>query len=82
MVVLSILGGRGRLETPVEEVAGVESDAKQIGWDASELRGADADDANDGAVYSSNYPSLPEPPVPRTRLHVPKYLGGPGATGR
>ena len=38
MVVLSILEGRGRLETPVEEVAGVESDAKQIGGDESELR--------------------------------------------
>ena len=45
---------------PVDQVAGVESNAKEIGGDESELRGLDADDTNDRAVNGSNYPALPE----------------------
>ena len=45
---------------PVDEVAGVECDAEEIGGDEAELGGADADDADDGAVNGSNYPSLPQ----------------------
>ena len=45
---------------PVDEVAGVEGDAKEIGGDESELSSADANDAYDGAVDSSDDPSLPE----------------------
>jgi len=44
----------------VDQVAGVESNAKEIGGDESELRGLDADDTNDRAVNGSNYPALPE----------------------
>ena len=45
---------------PVDEVAGVEGDAKEIGGDESELGGADADDADDGAIDSGDDPALPE----------------------
>ena len=45
---------------PVDEVAGVESDAEKIGGDESELRGLDANDTNDRAVNGSNDPALPE----------------------
>ena len=44
---------------PVDEVAGVESDAEKVGGNESELRGLDADDANDGAVDGGNDPALP-----------------------
>ena len=45
---------------PVDEVAGVEGDAEEIGGDESELGGADADDADDGAIDSGDDPALPE----------------------
>ncbi len=45
---------------PVDEVAGVEGDAKEIGGDESELGGADADDADDGAIDSGDDPALPK----------------------
>ncbi len=45
---------------PVDEVAGVEGDAEKVGGDEAELGGADADDADDGAVDSGNDPALPE----------------------
>jgi hypothetical protein len=48
------------LGAPVEEVAGVEGDAEKIGGDKTELGGADADDADDGAVDTGDDPSLPE----------------------
>ncbi len=48
------------LWAPVDEVAGVEGDAKEIGGDESELGGADADDADDGAIDSGDDPALPE----------------------
>jgi len=44
----------------VDEVAGVKSDAKEIGGDESELRGLDANDTNDRAVNGGNDPALPE----------------------
>ena len=45
---------------PVDEVAGVESDAEEVGGDETELSGADADDANDGAIDTGDDPALPE----------------------
>lgn len=45
---------------PVDEVAGVEGDAENIGGNEAELGGADADDAHDGAVDSGDNPALPE----------------------
>jgi len=45
---------------PVDEVAGVEGDAKKIGGNETELRGADADDADDGAIKGGNDPALPK----------------------
>ncbi len=45
---------------PVDEVAGVEGDAEEIGGNETELCGADANDANDGAIEGSNDPALPE----------------------
>jgi hypothetical protein len=45
---------------PVDEVAEVESDTKEIGGDESELRGLDADDTNDSAIDGGNDPTLPE----------------------
>ena len=45
---------------PVDEVAGVEGDAEEIGGDETELGSADADDADDGAVDCGNDPALPE----------------------
>jgi len=45
---------------PVDEVAGVEGDAKKIGGNKSELGGADADDTDDGAIDGGNDPALPE----------------------
>ena len=46
--------------TPVDEVAGIESDAEEIGGDETELGGADTDDADDGAIDSGDDPALPE----------------------
>jgi hypothetical protein len=45
---------------PVDEVAGVEGDAKEVGGDESELSGADADDTDDGAIDSGDDPTLPK----------------------
>ena len=45
---------------PVDEVAGVEGDAKKIGGDETELGGADTDNADDGAIDSGDDPALPE----------------------
>ncbi len=45
---------------PVDEVAGVEGDTKDIGGDKSELGGADADDTDDGAIDGGHDPALPE----------------------
>jgi len=55
-------GGLGVLlfGAPVDEVAGVESDAKKIGGNETELRGADADDTNDSAIEGGHDPTLPK----------------------
>jgi len=45
---------------PVDQVAGVEGDAKDIGGDKSELGGANADDTDDGAIDGGHDPALPE----------------------
>ena len=45
---------------PVDEIAGVESDAEEVGGDETELGGAHADDTDDGAIEGSNDPALPE----------------------
>src|SRR5947207_11938078 len=45
---------------PGDEGAGVEGDAEKIGGNKSELGGADADDADDGAIYGGDDPALPE----------------------
>jgi len=44
----------------VDEVAGVEGDAKEIGGDEAELGGADADDTDDSAVDGGHNPALPK----------------------
>ena len=44
----------------MEEIAGIQSDAEEIGRDKAELGGAEADDADDGAVDGGNDPTLPE----------------------
>jgi hypothetical protein len=45
---------------PVDKVAGVEGDADEVGGDEAKLCGADADDADDGAIDSGDDPALPE----------------------
>jgi len=45
---------------PVDEVAGVKGNAEKVGGNETELGGADANDANDGAIEGRNYPALPE----------------------
>jgi hypothetical protein len=45
---------------PVDEVAGVEGDAEEIGGNEAELCGAHADDTDDRAIESSDDPALPE----------------------
>ena len=47
-------------EAPVEEIAGVQSDTEEIGGDEAELRRAESDHTDDGAVDSGYYPALPE----------------------
>ena len=47
-------------EAPSDQVAGVESDAEKIGRNEAELRSADADNANDGAIDRGDDPALPE----------------------
>ena len=44
----------------MEEIAGVESDAQEIGGDEAKLGSAHTDDADDGAVYRGDDPALPE----------------------
>ena len=62
--VIALLGERGlRAEAPVEQVAGVERDAEEIGGDEPELGGADANDADDSAIDRSDDPTLPEFPA-------------------
>jgi|SRR5690242_4760852 len=48
-------------EAPGAEIDGVEGDAEKIGGDESELRGAHANDADDGAVDGADDPALPQP---------------------
>ena len=45
---------------PVDEVAGVEGNAEEVGGDETELGGTDADDADDGAIDSGDDPALPK----------------------
>ena len=45
--------------SPGAQIESVERDAKQIGGNKSELRGAKTDDANDGAVDGCENPTLP-----------------------
>ena len=45
---------------PVDQVAGVEGDAKDIGGHETELRGANPDDTDDGAIDGGHDPALPE----------------------
>ncbi len=47
-------------EAPGNKIAGVEGDAKEIGGNEAELRCANSDDADYGAVKSGNDPALPE----------------------
>jgi hypothetical protein len=48
------------LGAPVDEIGGVQSDAKEIGGHETELGGADADHTDDGAIESGYNPALPE----------------------
>lgn len=48
------------LGAPVDEIGGVKGDAKEIGGHETELRGADADHTDDGAIEGGNNPALPE----------------------
>jgi hypothetical protein len=48
------------LGAPVDEVAGVEGDANEIGRDETELGGAEANDTDHGAVDGGDDPALPE----------------------
>jgi hypothetical protein len=45
---------------PVDEVAGVEGDAEEVGGDEAELGGAHANDTDDGAIERGDDPALPE----------------------
>ena len=45
---------------PVDEVAGVEGDAQEVGRNEAELSGLDADHADDGAIDGGYDPALPE----------------------
>ena len=49
-----------RFEAPSDQIAGVKGDAEQVGRDKAELCGADADDADDGAINGGNHPALPK----------------------
>jgi hypothetical protein len=48
------------LGTPVNEIARVKGNAKEIGRDETELGGANADHTHDCAIERGNNPSLPE----------------------
>lgn len=45
---------------PVDEVAGVEGDAEEIGGNETELGSANTDDTDDGAIDGGDDPALPE----------------------
>jgi hypothetical protein len=47
-------------EAPSNQIAGVKGDAKEVGRDKAELRGADADDAYDRAIDGGASPALAE----------------------
>jgi len=47
-------------EAPGNKITGVEGDAKEIGGNEAELRCANSDNADYGAVESGNDPALPE----------------------
>lgn len=44
----------------MHQIAGVKRDAEEIGRNETELSGADADDADDGAIDGGDDPALPE----------------------
>jgi hypothetical protein len=46
--------------TPVDEVGGVQGDAKEIRRHETELRSADTDNTNHGTIESGHNPALPE----------------------
>jgi hypothetical protein len=48
------------LWTPVDEIGGVQSDAKEIRGNETKLGSADANHANNGAIDGGNNPALPE----------------------
>ena len=48
------------LGAPVDEIAGIKSDAEEIGGNETELGSANADHANNSAVDGGNHPTLPE----------------------
>jgi hypothetical protein len=48
------------LASPAPQIIGVESHAKQVGGDESELFGTHADDANEHAVGRGDDPALPK----------------------
>ena len=47
-------------EAPSNQIAGVKGDAKEVGRDKAELRGADANDAYDSAIDGGDHPALPK----------------------
>ena len=49
-----------RPEAPGAEVDSVERDAEEIGGDEAELRGAGANDTDDGTINRTDDPALPE----------------------
>lgn len=57
--VLFTNAARGR-EAPGAEIDGVEGDAEEIGGNKAELRRANADNADDGAVNRGDDPALPK----------------------
>jgi len=59
------LFGEGVLgpEAPGDQIAGVESDAEKIGGNEAELSGANADNADDGAIDGGDHPALPQLPA-------------------
>ncbi len=55
--------GRGSGAAPMQHVIAIYSKAEDVGGNKSELRGSNSDDADDGAVCSSNDPTLPFMPA-------------------
>ena len=62
-----------RAEAPVDQIAGVERDAEEIGGDKAELGGADADDADDSAIDCGDDPALPKFPAEKDRAEDGQY---------